>query len=71
LYNHALKDLLKWKVMQMPCEEWLAVIGESEMLNSLANLSYNNPDFAVPSPNTDFKISFENLSHPYYIVPQE
>jgi hypothetical protein len=25
-------------------EEWLNVIGEFEMLNSLANLSFNNPD---------------------------
>jgi DNA mismatch repair ATPase MutS len=66
LYNlHALKDLLKWKSQYANAlEEWLAVIGEFEMLNSLANLSYNNPDFTVPSLNTDFKISFDNLSHP-------
>jgi hypothetical protein len=44
--SHALKDLLKWKSQYANAlEEWLHVIGE--MLNSLANLSYNNPDFAV------------------------
>ena len=66
LYNfHALKDLLVWKKEHAAAlEEWLVVIGEFEMLNSLANLSYNNPDFVVPSLTTDFKISFENLSHP-------
>jgi hypothetical protein len=66
LYNlHALKDLLVWKKEHASAlEEWLVVIGEFEMLNSLANLSYNNPDFVVPSLTTDFKISFENLSHP-------
>jgi hypothetical protein len=66
LYNlHALKDLLKWKREHASAlEEWLIVIGEFEMLNSLANLSYNNPEFVFPTLNTDFKISFEDLSHP-------
>lgn len=66
LYNlHALKDLLKWKKEHASAlEDWLTVIGEFEMLNSLANLSYNNPDFVFPTLNTDFKIGFENLSHP-------
>jgi len=66
LYNlHALKDLLKWKKEHASAlEEWLIVMGEFEMLNSLANLSYNNPDFVFPNLNTDFKISFEDLSHP-------
>ena len=66
LYNlHALKDLLKWKKEHASAlEDWLTVIGEFEMLNSLANLSYNNPEFVFPVLNTDFKISFDNLSHP-------
>jgi DNA mismatch repair ATPase MutS len=29
-------------------EDWLIVIGEFEMLISLANLSYNNPEFVFP-----------------------
>ena len=66
LYNlHALKDLLKWKKEHATTlEDWLIVIGEFEMLNSLANMSYNNPEFVFPSLNTAFKISFDNLSHP-------
>ena len=66
LYNfHALKDLLQWKKEHASAlEDWLVVIGEFEMLNSLANLSYNNPDFVVPNLNSEFKISFQNLSHP-------
>jgi hypothetical protein len=41
LYNlHALKDLLQWKKEHAAAlEEWLNVIGEFEMLNSLANFS--------------------------------
>ncbi|TDE44313.1 DNA mismatch repair protein [Flavobacterium rhamnosiphilum] len=66
LYNvHVLKSLLNWKASHAPVlEDWLKVIGEFEMLNSLANLSYNNPGFAYPTLNTNFEIDFSNLSHP-------
>ncbi|RVT71213.1 DNA mismatch repair protein [Flavobacterium sufflavum] len=66
LFNfHVLKSLLKWKKEHSEAlEDWLIVIGEFEKLNSLANFSYNNPEFAYPELNTDFKISFSNLSHP-------
>jgi hypothetical protein len=43
-------------------EEWLNVIGEFEMLNSLANLSFNNPDFVFLTLNTEFKIDFKTQS---------
>ena len=62
---HVLKQLMFWKQANASqLESWLEVIGEFEMLNSLANLSYNNPDFAYPELNSDFEISFTNLSHP-------
>jgi hypothetical protein len=66
LFNlHVLKRLLDWKEGHAEVlEEWLAVIGEFEMLNSLANFSYNNPAFAFPTLNSDFKIDFSNLGHP-------
>lgn len=66
LFNiHVLKNLLNWKTNHAAVlEEWLDVIGEFEMLNSLANFSYNNEDFVFPELNTDFKIGFSNLSHP-------
>lgn len=66
LFNlHVLKALIQWKNDHAEAlEEWLEVIGEFEMLNSLANLSYNNPEFAFPIINTDFEIDFSNLSHP-------
>ena len=37
---------------------------EFEKLNSLANFSYNNPDFVFPKINSEYKIGFSNLSHP-------
>ncbi|MFN3785151.1 MAG: DNA mismatch repair protein, partial [Spirosomataceae bacterium] len=47
LFNlHVFRQFLNWKNThgtELP--KWLQVIGEIEMLNSLANLSYNNPDF--------------------------
>ncbi|MBC5838121.1 MutS-related protein [Flavobacterium muglaense] len=66
LFNlHVLKKLLKWKKQHASVlEEWLEVIGEFEMLNSLANFSYNNPDFVFPSLNTNHEIDFASLSHP-------
>lgn len=66
LFNlHVLKSLIQWKKENAEALElWLDVIGEFEMLNSLANFSYNNPEFVYPSLNTDFKIDFSNLSHP-------
>ncbi|TDD73864.1 MutS-related protein [Flavobacterium caseinilyticum] len=66
LFNlHVLKSLIQWKKDHAHAlEDWLEVIGEFEMLNSLANLSFNNPEFTFPTLNTNFEIDFSNLSHP-------
>lgn len=66
LFNlHVLKSMITWKKQHaVVLEEWLEVIGEFEMLNSLANFSYNNPDFVYPELNSNYEITFSNLSHP-------
>lgn len=66
LFNlHVLKSLIQWKNDHAEAlEEWLNVIGEFEMLNSLANMSYNNPDFVFPTLNENYEVDFTNLSHP-------
>jgi len=66
LYNvHVFKSLISWKKQHAEVlEDWLAVIGEFEMLISLANVSYNNPEFVFPVLNTNHEVSFSNLSHP-------
>ena len=66
LFNlHVLKALLKWKEnYSEELEKWIAIIGEFEALNSLANLAYNNPDFVFPEINSEYKIEFSDLSHP-------
>ncbi|MCK8142380.1 DNA mismatch repair protein [Flavobacterium sp. I-SCBP12n] len=66
LFNlHVFKSLVQWKTDHAEAlEDWLEIIGEFEMLNSLANLSYNNPDFVYPTLNTNFEIDFTDLSHP-------
>ena len=62
---HVLKQLITWKKANaINLEAWLEVIGEYEMLCSLANLSYNNPEFSFPELNSNFEVSFTNLSHP-------
>lgn len=66
LFNlHVLQSLIQWKNDHAEAlEEWLEVIGELELLNSLANMSYNNPEFVYPTLNTNFEIDFTDLSHP-------
>lgn len=66
LYNlHIFKSLIEWKNQHAALlENWLVVIGEFEMLNSLSNVACNNPDFVYPELNSKYEISFANLSHP-------
>ncbi|WP_426091939.1 MutS-related protein [Flavobacterium sp. DSR3-2] len=66
LFNvHVLKSLIQWKNDHADAlEDWMKVVGEFEMLNSLANLSYNNPEFVYPTLNTNFEIDFKDLGHP-------
>jgi hypothetical protein len=42
---HVLKNYWTGKEYASALEEWLDVIGEFEMLNSLANFAYNNTEF--------------------------
>jgi hypothetical protein len=66
-FNHifALQKLSRWKTAQAAnLNQWLEVIGEMEMLNSLANLHYNNPGFSFPSLNSRRALSFTGLGHP-------
>lgn len=66
LFNlHVLKALLKWKEdYAHELENWINIIGEFEALNSFANLAFNNANFVFPEINLEYKIGFENLSHP-------
>jgi DNA mismatch repair ATPase MutS len=60
-----LNGIIKWKNSNAKnLEKWLKIIGEFEMLNSFANFTYNNHDFAFPELNENHEISLENLSHP-------
>ena len=66
LYHfHNLRKMISWKKENaINLENWIAVIGEFEMLISFANFSYNNPRFVFPTLNTKYEISFTDLSHP-------
>ena len=66
LFNvHVLKSLIQWKNDHADAlEDWMKVVGEFEMLNSVANLSYNNPEFVYPTLNKNFEIDFKDLGHP-------
>ena len=66
LFNlHVFKSLIQWKNDHVTAlKDWLEVIGEFEMLNSLANFAYNNPEFVYPTLNSNYEINFTELSHP-------
>jgi len=62
---HTYRKLIHWKQAHAQhLTEWLALIGEMEVLISFANLNYNNPDFTYPSLNQDAGIQFSELGHP-------
>ena len=62
---HTLKALIDWKNKNAKqLTQALAIMGEMEMLTSLANFSYNNPDYVFPKLNDSFELQFKNLSHP-------
>lgn len=66
LYHiHTLKKIVAWKKENAEkVSSWLQVLGEYEALNSMANFSFNNPEFIFPTLNPHFEISFDNLGHP-------
>lgn len=66
LYHvHLLQRLSLWKKAYAAfIPQWLEVIGEMEMLGSLANLKYNNPSFCFPELNRQQQIAFRDLGHP-------
>ena len=66
LYHiHSLHGLLKWKAEYAhKLAKWTTVVGEIEMLNSYANLSYNNPGFIYPELNSEYTIQLTDAGHP-------
>lgn len=62
---HTYRKLLRWKSAHATeLDSWLQQIGEGEVLLSLANLHFNNPDFNFPELNTNGVLRFEELGHP-------
>ena len=62
---HTLKALIDWKKKHgNQLMKAIEVMGEMEMLISLANFSCNNPEYAFPKLNESYQIEFNNLSHP-------
>jgi DNA mismatch repair ATPase MutS len=62
---HTLKALIDWKKSNgSQLMKAIEVMGEVEMLNSLANFAFNNPEYAFPKVNEAYEVTFTNLSHP-------
>jgi DNA mismatch repair ATPase MutS len=66
---HILRRLYAWKEKHAThIHDWLAVIGEFEALNSLANYATNNSSFVFPEIAEDNRIEFTQLGHP--LIPE-
>ncbi len=73
---HALFSLGKWKqTFGHTVFQWFQVLGEFESLSSIANFSYNHPDFIFPTPIntthntqnsklTEGGLKMKNVGHP-------
>jgi ABC-type lipoprotein export system ATPase subunit len=62
---HTLKALIDWKKKNgSQLMMAIDIMGEVEMLNSIANFAYNNPEYAFPKLNDNHKITFSDVSHP-------
>lgn len=62
---HTLKALIDWKKKNgSQLMMAIDIMGEVEMLNSIANFAYNNPEYAFPKLNNNYAITFTDLSHP-------
>ncbi|MFO7656814.1 MAG: hypothetical protein R6W78_07085, partial [Bacteroidales bacterium] len=44
--------------------EWIELIGDFDMLGSLANFGFNNPGYIFPKPDMNVIIDFTGLGHP-------
>lgn len=67
LFNlHLLAAIEKWKTRYMKdIPLWFEIIGEFDALTSLANFSFNNPDYILPEPaNDQFIFEASNMGHP-------
>jgi len=67
LFNlHLLAAVEKWKSRYSEViPRWFEVIGEFDALTSLANFSYNNPDYIYPeSVDDQFRLEANDLGHP-------
>ncbi|NND07935.1 MAG: DNA mismatch repair protein [Saprospiraceae bacterium] len=63
---HVFKKVCNWRDAHgAEIETWLEVIGEFEMLSSLANMAYNNPDYCHPHIlEGEGMIQMEQMGHP-------
>lgn len=60
------RRLERWRhAYRADVEEWFAILGEFDALNSLAGLWYNRPDFMLPEPvEKTFYLEAEDCGHP-------
>lgn len=63
--------LEKWKKLNSGnIKQWFSAMAEVEVLSSIANMSFNNPDFVMPLIREEYFVCHaKNLGHP--LIPKE
>lgn len=57
--------LEEWKAAcESNFDKWIEIVGEIELLNSLAGFAYNNPGYTYPQLTDQLMITAENIAHP-------
>ncbi len=68
---HLLAAVEKWKERYREViPGWYSIMGELDALSSLANFSFNNPEYIYPKPVSDqFSFEADDLGHP--LIPKD
>ncbi len=62
---HSLRRLFEWKSKNgNEIFDWIDAIAEFDFLSSLANYSFNNPEYIFPKPSEKEEFSALNVGHP-------
>ncbi len=60
-----MKNIYKWKEKNKEyVEEWIKVISEIDALSSIANIPFDNEDYAYPHIDENITVDGKNIGHP-------
>ena len=62
---HTILDLDKWKEKYSACiNQWTTAISQTDALASMANFSFNHPEYTFPVISDNYQLNAEGIGHP-------